>query len=742
MLLKISSFFIMIRAVMKRQVLLSLTLLLLAPVIGVSSVSSSGALAVEQAPQSTSTLMSPITADSTLVDGDYYLVGFPFDTNDTSEGAVRYIDVFFSSSPISGSPSFLTIPAAPSHNGFYSYYLRNDLATAIFRLSTTDSGATYHFYSLSTFLGLNDDATSTDTAKPILYDTDGGAFPITMGSGSGTLLTYFGNATTAWTVSAKSSAMTSPTLVYGSDATTYDVRQEGFNLYHLNSSFIADNTAYGLAEKINASQITTKEAALAAYQALPALQRYVFSNATSSTATGLNGTMANALVSALATYKTLCNDTSLTDQTYFQAPTPAIQVNYDLDRFVGFDPGEKYTLTVDGTAYGPLTPTVYFDGSYGMRLDGSTISGTSYPYLAYGKTVSWETVSDYGTSFKSPSQSLAVLAKNPANLASFVSSVALKKMTTGENSSVDALFNNEIVLVDNPQLEYMLIDKGSATSTFFLSNLDTIASWNQTGDFKSLSVYEESTNANIILASEAYMIYFRLKATASYAASDYYPTPLEVTTPSYDAGRSTRASILSYDLFKNELLSAATGGLKVTNHIQQVYDYIVSNPSSSYADGAGYATMKQYYEAAYLLDSEITKLMDNHTASDSYATDELYNSTFSSLDEVNIISFIDYAGDTSTWDTEVTTFITQASYLRYMESQEKVLVGYFNTEILANSKGISEAGQDQLWAELKKQMALMRSLPTDDHGAVDAALATAKDALAVLLTSLRKEAGL
>jgi hypothetical protein len=727
---------------MKRQVSLYLSLLLLAPLFGATPTLAQGSLAVEQAPQSTSTEVSPITRDTTLVDGDYYLVGYPYDNNITTAGTVRYVNVLFSSSPVSGSPSFLQIPALSTHNGFYSYYLRSSLASSIFRISTSDSGATYHFYSLSTFLGLNDDSASSDTAKPILYDTDGGAFPITLGSGTGTLLTYFGNATTAWTLSAKTDDMGNPTIVYGSDGTTYGIQQTGFNLYHLDASFIADNTAYGLAEKLTSGQITTKEAALSAYQQLPALQRYVFSSTTTSAATGLNGTMANAVVSGRTAYENLCKDSAVTDQTYYQAPTPAIQVNYDLDRFVGFDPSEKYTLTVDGTAYGPLSPTVYFDGSYGMRLDGSSISGTAYPYVSYGKTVSWATASDYGTSFKSPSQSLTVLPKNPADLTSYASSVALKKVATGAGVAVDALFNNEIVLADNPALEYMLVDKGSATSTFFLSDLDTIASWNQTGDFTSLSVYEETTNANIILAGEAYMIYFRLKATSTTAASDYYPTPFEVTTPSYDNGRSTRTSILSYDLYKTQMLSAATAGLKVTNHIQQVYDYIVANPSSSYADGTGYATMQQYYDAAYLLDSAITKLLNNHTASDSYATDILFQGSFNTLDEVNIISFVDYAGDTSTWDSEVTTYISQATYLRYMESQEKALVAYFDSEILPQTTGLSEASQDKLWAELKNQMSLIRNLSTTTNEAVDAALATAKDTLSTLLASLRKEAGL
>jgi hypothetical protein len=719
---------------------LSLAALTLSGFLGTSFSSLPVKETPKAAAESTSTLVTANKNNVALVDGDYYLIGFPYDTNTAGDSRYRYY--FFNSSTVSGSSTFVwTTQASSDSSSIYSYYLRSTLSSAIFRASSSDGGTSFTFYSMSSFLALNYNSASTDTAKPISYSNTGTAFKPTIGDGASTRYTYFGDGTTNWTIAAKSGALDSPTIVFGTDSTTYEVNQNIMSIFHLDSTYVENNTAYGLANKLTNSTITTKADALAAYQALPSLQRYVLSHTLTIEGTTMNATMANAVGTGKTTYETLCNDSTLTTQTYYQAATPSISVDYKLDRFIGFDPSENYMMKVGTTTYGPLLITMYYDGSWGMKVDNSKTPATDYPYNAYGQTVSWSISSAFDTTYDSPSQSLVVLAKNPADLTSIAATVALKKIATGPSTTIDGVYNNEIILADNPTLEYMLIDKGTATENAFLSDVDKIASWNQTGDLTSLTVYEENTNANIILASENYIVYFRLKATDQYAASDYFATPFAVTTLSYDAGQSAHALVKSYAIYQEEIAKAKTASYTTTKHIQSIFDYVLANPSASYATD-NYSTLTKYYDAAFQLDGVITSLDQAHKSSDSADSDSAYENAYTTLDSVDIISFVDYAGDTTSWTNTVTTFTMVAQFNRYKEGKEKDLIAYFNNSILPYMSTFTSENREKLWTELQTQLTTIRTIPgemlTDDLiGTIDTALTTAETSLSTMLKTLQ-----
>lgn len=689
---------------------------------------------------SASTIIAPQDSATALVDGDYYMIGFPYDTNIVDGSADRYVNVMFSSSTIASSPNFVLIPESPDHDGFYSYYLPS-LTSSIFRASTADSGATFTFYSLTSFLALNYDSTSTDVGKPLKYDSTGTAFPITLGSGGDTRYSYFGNATTAFTLSAKDTDMGNPTILYGADKTTYGVTQSLFNIYHLDASYIADNTAYGLASKLKAGTIATKAAALAAYQALPPLQRYVLSHTITSEGSALNATMQNAVVSGISLYTDLCTDAAATTQTYFQAATPAISVNYALDRFAGFMPGETYQLTVNGTAYSSLTPTVYYDGSYGMRLIGSGADS----YNAYGQSVQWKITSTYGTDYDSGTQTLSVLSQNPADLSAYAAQVTIGKTFTDEGTTIDTLFNDEIILAGNSELEYMLVDVGTAATPSFLTDVDTIQSWDQDGDLTALTVYEESTNANIILGGEKYAVYFRLKATSAYAASAYYATPFLVTTLTYNDGMVAHGGVKNYQLYRDYLGLATTKELTTTKHILAVKNYLTAHMSVSLTNNS-YAAMIKYYDAACQLDTSLSEMTKARLSSDSAETDAAYASAYQTLDDTDIINFIDYSGDPASFESTVSIFQAQLDFNRYKENKERTLVTFFNENIITKATSLSDSEQKPLWDVLTTQLSNIKayfgvSLTPDSQGEVDTLYTNAVTALAAELTKLVPSAG-
>lgn len=723
------------------NLLISLTALTISGLLGTSFSSIPTKETPKAVAESTSTLVTANKNNVAIVDGDYYLIGFPYDTNTAGDSRYRYY--FFNSSTVADSPTFVwTLRAANDHTSIYSYYLRSTLSNAIFRASSSDSGATFTFYSMSSFLALNYNSASTDTAKPISYDRTGTPFAPSIGDGSSINYATFGTTSDHWTIAGKNESLDSPTIYFGTDS-TYSINQSIMSIFHLDSSYVESNTAYGLASKLANNTITTKADALTAYQALPSSQRYILSHTITMEGTTLNATMASAVGTGKTSYETLCNDSTLTTQTYYQAATPAISVDYKLDRFIGFDPSDNYTITVGGATYGPLI-TMYYDGSWGMKLDNSATVGTDYPYNAYGQTVSWSISSAYGTEYASPSQSLTVLAKNPADLTSIAATVVLKKLAIGPSTTIDGVFNNEIVLADNPTLEYMLIDKGTATANAFLSDVDKIASWNQTGDLTSLTVYDEGVNSNIMLGNENYIVYFRLKATDQYAASDYFATPFAVTTLSYDDGQYAHAKVKSYEIYQQEIAKAQAASITSTKHIQSVFDHVLANQSSSYGSD-NYSALTKYYEAAYQLDSVVSSLAASHQSSDSAETDSAYENAYANLDNVDIISFVDYAGDTTSWDSTLNTFKGLADFNRYKEGKEKDLIAYFNGTILPYMSSFTTTNREKLWTELQTQLSNIRNIPgemlTDDVvGTIDTALTTAEESLNSMLTTLKTEA--